>query len=111
MQIDILCLTETWLTNGVFNNELLPEDYSIYRRDRESQRGGDVLIAIRNVFKSKLLFTHPSLELITVEIFVSPKVIHLCCVYLPPNRLDTYDQQLFAYFKSISDNENVDPSC
>lgn len=30
----VIALTETWLNDSVFNGELFPEDYSVYRADR-----------------------------------------------------------------------------
>jgi len=50
---DIICVTETWLNNTVFNNEILPTSYTIYRKDR-ANRGGGVLIAINNSIPSQL---------------------------------------------------------
>ena len=40
-----LCVNETWLDINIFNSELLSDDYSIYRKDRES-RAGRVLIGV-----------------------------------------------------------------
>ncbi|KXJ10081.1 hypothetical protein AC249_AIPGENE18642 [Exaiptasia diaphana] len=43
---DIIILTETHLDNTVFDTELLPENYTLFRRDREinGRLGGGVLI-------------------------------------------------------------------
>ena len=45
---DIVCITETWLSKNIFNNEILPCGYKIYRSDSES-RGGGVLIGISDL--------------------------------------------------------------
>ena len=42
---NIFAITETWLTNYIYNNEILPSNFAIYRNDRES-RGGGVLLAV-----------------------------------------------------------------
>ena len=47
---DIIAVTETWLTDKILDNEILPSDYSIIRKDRHT-RGGGVMLAIKN-FKS-----------------------------------------------------------
>ena len=65
--LDVFCITETWLTDFVVNNEIAPENYTIYRRDRGS-RGGGVMIAVSNTIPSKLHFSSTSLELISVEL-------------------------------------------
>lgn len=31
---DIICVTESWLTDGVNNNELFDDRYIVFRRDR-----------------------------------------------------------------------------
>ena len=46
--IDIVCITETWLTNMISDPEIIPSNYTIYRNDRYT-RGGGVLIAISMV--------------------------------------------------------------
>ena len=45
--IDMICLTETWLSEKHFDVEILPEDYNVFRVDRKCTTGGGVLIATR----------------------------------------------------------------
>ena len=47
-KIDILCLTETWLTKATTNHELSIDGYAILRYDSISQRGGGILIYIKD---------------------------------------------------------------
>ncbi len=48
-QIDILALTETWLTDQDHDSVLnLPSEYIIHRKDRPAPGGGGVLLAINN---------------------------------------------------------------
>jgi len=45
--IEVIALTETWLSDQVGNNEMLPVGYNIFRRDRRTgKRGGGVLLDI-----------------------------------------------------------------
>lgn len=49
---DIICITESWLINGVNNSELFDDRYIIFRRDRNygvtnQGKGGGVLLAVR----------------------------------------------------------------
>ena len=44
----MFCITETWLSSTVLDNEILPSNFSLYRKDRES-RGGGVLIAVNSL--------------------------------------------------------------
>ena len=51
---DVICLIETWLSESVFDQEILPINCNIYRKDRHS-RGGGVLIAIKDMFPVSVL--------------------------------------------------------
>ena len=48
---DVICLSETWLNDSFFNNEIFPDSYNVFRCDNNSTlsyktRGGGVLIAL-----------------------------------------------------------------
>ena len=67
---DIICLTETWLTDLIFDQEILPTSYNIYRKDRPS-RGGGVLIAIKDTIPALVIPSNLSShapEIITVRL-------------------------------------------
>ena len=34
LYLDIICITETWLNEGISNSEIAIENFSIYRKDR-----------------------------------------------------------------------------
>ena len=53
---DIVIGTETWLTKNTKNNELLLNDYDIFRRDRPNT-GGGVLIAVKRDLSCELIST------------------------------------------------------
>ena len=72
----VYCITETWLSNSVFDCEILPCEYTLYRKDRGS-RGGGVLIAVSDSVPSVLISSPEDLEIITVNIPIT-----LCTVYL-----------------------------
>ena len=49
---DLVFVTETWLNKDINDEEILPDGYGIYRKDRQRRAGG-VLLAIRsNLFFS-----------------------------------------------------------
>ena len=76
---DICCVTETWLNDSVTNNEIIPSNYQVYRMDRDS-RGGGVMIAVKSSIPSRLINKHSSIEALSVEVDVKPKVT-LTCMY------------------------------
>ena len=45
---DVLCLTETWLSESPYNSEIIPLGFTMYRKDRAT-RGGGVLVAVRDL--------------------------------------------------------------
>ena len=98
---DIIGVTETWLSDKIFNNEILPQNYSIIRKDRQS-RGGGVMFAIKHSKSYQVLLSPPDLELLTISIG-SPTSTIYCLVYIPPNSPDEYIQKYFNYIISLND--------
>ena len=68
--VDILVITETWLTPAILEHEVLPSGYSVYRRDREEERrGGGILIAIKDNIPSICRWDiETNCELVVVEV-------------------------------------------
>ena len=85
---NIFCICESWLLDSVYDQEILPSNYIIYRKDRPS-RGGGVLVAVNNVFESMCLPSPSDLETVTIKIGCSLDLI-LCTSYVPPNSSDMY---------------------
>ena len=73
----IICVSETWLSSHIFDNETLPTDYTIYHKDRCSW-GGGVLMAIKDKIASSLMTSPPDIEAITVKILTSTPIIMSC---------------------------------
>jgi Reverse transcriptase (RNA-dependent DNA polymerase) len=99
---DIICLTETWLTDGIFDHELFDHRYVVYRRDRDyvsqsKKLGGGVLIAV----KSDLNSSHqPAWSSHAEDIWISinlnsPTPLHICCSYHPQGPTHSSTLQLF----------------
>jgi len=43
---DIITITETWLSNHVYTNEILPSGYAVLRKDQDG-KGGGVMVTIK----------------------------------------------------------------
>lgn len=57
-EYDIIALTETWLCDGIFSEELFDERYNVVRKDRHTAtRGGGVLVAFNKKLSYELLET------------------------------------------------------
>ena len=96
---EIYCITETWLSNFVYDNEIIPSKFNIYRKDRKS-RGGGVLVAINESLQSSIIPSPDDLEIISVSITHRETII-LCTVYIPPNSDSDYLNSLLLYLSSL----------
>jgi len=93
-----MCITETWLSSDIFDNELLPNGYSICCKDRDS-RGGGVLLAIKDSISSNRLPSPSDIETFTVLISSQNSII-ICATYVPPNANDSYHKLLCKSHRS-----------
>ena len=100
----MICITETWLTHFIYDKEILPKGYTLYRKDRES-RGGGVLIAVNDHLPSILFPSPPDLEVVTVRLCPRRNTISICAVYIPPNPDVLYIERLIAFLNFLSTNE------
>ena len=86
--LDIVIVTETWLTPTVLDKEILPRDYDIYRRDRPTdRRGGGVLVAIKSDIQNKRRADLESnCELVDCEVHPAEGNTFIVCRFyrLPP---------------------------
>ena len=59
---DLFGVTESWLTNKIVDNDILPHVYTLIHEDRGS-RGGGVMLAISKSSSYQVLPTPASLEI------------------------------------------------
>jgi exonuclease III len=84
-QFDIICVSETWLSDQVSDDDIQLENYDVHRRDRQS-RGGGVCIYANSSLSCKRRddLENPDLELLWLEIKLAPKSIMVGVCYRPP---------------------------
>ena len=100
----IICVTETWLSDHIYDKEILPSKFTIFRKDRES-RGSGVLIAIINSLPCLSIAIPSNLEVIAVRVSISNTEVLICTAYCPPNPNPTYLKCLVDFLISLSQNE------
>jgi hypothetical protein len=118
---DIVCLTETWLLDGIYDGELFDHRYHVYRCDRDykirgDKMGGGVLIAVKCEFSTSSSSAIPvsgaAAEVIKISLRVNirgvPHALHIYCCYSPHSRLQMDAHT--AVFDSISDDILVQPN-
>lgn len=52
---DVISVCETWLSPAIQDDEILPDDYVVYRKDRLNSGHGGALIAVKRTLKSSHL--------------------------------------------------------
>ena len=98
--LDIIILNESWLKDFVPNKFIL-DKYTIYRKDRDKIRGGGVIIAIKDTYKSMCLETDYTYEDIFVEIFITKYKILLITLYRSPKIQINFDEYFDKRFSQI----------
>lgn len=94
---DIIIITETWLDDTISDAELGLSGYQIFRRDRSGatsskDRGGGVIIAIREGLDATPIISEQSLELQYVLLRDGSSSLLISAIYLPPDApIDSYN--------------------
>ena len=88
---DIVAICETWLGNSDYDdtciNGLLPDNYSIYRVDRDDgKRGGGVALIYKNSLKikTKEVVKYVQFEYLICNLVIDNSSVSLAVVYRPP---------------------------
>ncbi|KAK9751451.1 hypothetical protein QE152_g5041 [Popillia japonica] len=105
-EIDILALSESWLTANINSNNLLINDFILFRRDRLG-RGGGVCLYVRSGLRPKLLGSNDSFEQLWITVRVSHMLLTVGVIYKPPNAdykafIDSLEESL-SFYGSSSD--------
>ncbi|XP_055615151.1 uncharacterized protein LOC129761454 [Toxorhynchites rutilus septentrionalis] len=105
---DIIALTETWLDDRTFSNQVCGDNYEVFRTDRDEfnntkSSGGGVLVAVHRRLKAQLIKESgwSCVEQVWVSIKLEGRKMYLCTIYIPPDR--TRDVTLIdAHVQSVS---------
>ena len=102
-KFDVLCISETMLSDTISDNEIYIEDYNVYRRDRKGKKGGGVCLYVKSNLSVTLLndLLSETVEILWVKIHLNCVNMYLkiAVVYRPPNALENY-------FNALIDNLN-----
>jgi len=87
--IDCVCVTESWLQDGITDSLLDPKQaYSVLRYDRAGHRGGGVCVFVKgcyNVIRKKVQHVPDNVELVCFDLLDSDVVYRMFVVYRPPS--------------------------
>jgi len=73
----LIAITESWLHDHIYNNEILLTGYTIYRKDRCS-KGGGVMLAVKSTFICTQLDALNNLDHLSP---LSWQFNNLCCLF------------------------------
>lgn len=106
-EYDMIALTETWLSNSVYDGELFSENFSVFkiRNRNDTVRGGGVLLAVKRMFDCTLLeldFNFPEIDLLGIKIKINNYTsIYILIVYIAPNCKVNRREDLFSFLESL----------
>ena len=108
---DIIALTETHLDNSISDAEILPSNFTVFRRDRRvnGRHGGGVLIAMQEHIKAVPRDTSQyDSEFVFVDLLFSHnRKVTLGVFYRPPNNETKPLEDLQAVLQEFSTNELI----
>ena len=87
-EIDVLAISESWLSKDLPSALFEIEGYQIFRHDRCNKRGGGVCIYSKEYLKAKIIkipHTHEQPEVLFIELFNKHIKFAVGVVYKPPN--------------------------
>ena len=110
--IDLLCLSETWLKPKHYDFEFIVDDYNFWRCDRKTRNGGGVAMFVRTSKKIVIEVLdnfednfYQSLRLkVTLK---ETKPFEVIAVYRPPNTSSESDNKFLEYLQPITENDVI----
>ena len=78
-------MTETWLSQSVYDEEISIAGFSVLRKDREGRRGGAVYVANGFKFKRREDLEESAFKVLWIEAKIRSSVYVIGCAYRPPD--------------------------
>ena len=106
-EYDMVAVSETWLSNSVYDNELFPENVLVFknRNRKDSSQGGGVLVAVKKNYKCTLLnldYTSPDIDALAVKIYTSDiGYIYILNIYITPTCSALVRDDFFSYIENL----------
>lgn len=84
--LDFLCLSETWLTPNSPDSVYAISGYNVFRKDRQTGRGGGLLLYIKECLRSTRYELAVNFECMAVSVSLSENMSFIIiCLYRPPS--------------------------
>ena len=86
-KFDVICLSETWLTNDISNDMLDIDGYTLLRRDSGRMRGGVAVYCNDSIVSTELKDVYPThSEGMWISMTIERKTMFVGIYYRPPNQ-------------------------
>lgn len=72
-KIDLIGVTESWLSSDIQDSLFSLNNYVIFRRDRIG-RGGGIFLADEQLIKSKLIHCSKNLKILAIDLITNPSI-------------------------------------
>ena len=97
--IDVLCVTETWLTSRHADSAVSLKGYQPpLRFDRPSRRGGGAAVYLRHGLTALSISLSGELEAVALRLFLGNRsLLDFVCLYRPP------DVHMFMFISNLED--------
>ena len=112
-KFDIICMSETWLTNDIVTNKLNINGYTLLRRDSGGRRGGVALYYNDDLVVNELNNVNPThSEGMWISVKVGSNNVYLGVYYRPQNQsVDQITNFLDEFQESLDKVRNLNPDC
>lgn len=117
---DIVCITETWLTDNIINDAVTLSGYNLFRKDRGS-RGGGIAVYISSSTRAKRLDDQELSEAVSESLWIElrptrlPRPISavlIGTVYHPPHAKAEDNNRLRDHIQEVVDSRLLQhPDC
>ena len=117
---DIVCITETWLTDNIINDAVVLSGYNLFRKDRGS-RGGGITVYISSSIRAKRLEDQELCEAVSESLWIElrptrlPRPISavlIGTVYHPPHAKAEDNNRLRDHIQEVVDSRLLQyPDC
>lgn len=104
---DVVVITETWLHAGITDEEIIPPNYKIMRKDRGS-RGGGVALVVKRELECFSLGEVQGNESVFFKVKINCESIIVGAFYRPPNSSIEILEQLYDFLgENVTDGSRV----
>ncbi|CAH2016088.1 unnamed protein product [Acanthoscelides obtectus] len=105
--LDIVGISETWLSKDISNDHIRMNGYNCYRCDRDG-RGGGVAVFVNNHYNSSIISFGQGLEYIWLKVQLPKQKVAIGIFYRPPHSSvteagNTFDNMLPAILAEYDD--------